>query len=202
LIYYYLSGFKNIIMRQHILPALRLTLVCLLFFCGVYTLFIWVIAQASPGKGEGETVSVNGKVVGYALEGQNFSADIYFWSRPSAVGYNATGSGGSNKGPTNPDYLKDVTSRIDSFLVHNKTVNKEDIPSELVTASGSGLDPDISRQAAYVQVARIAKVRGMTEEAVKALVEKHIDHPLLGLLGTEKINVLSLNIDLDKTTTK
>jgi potassium-transporting ATPase KdpC subunit len=189
-------------MKQHIIPALRLTLVCILFFCGLYTLFIWGIAQASPGKGEGETVSVNGKVVGYKLEGQNFSNDQYFWSRPSAVGYNAAGSGGSNKGPTNPDYLKDVTSRIDSFLVHNKTVNKNDIPSELVTASGSGLDPDISRQAAYIQVTRISKIRGMSEEALKALIDKHIDHPLMDLMGTEKINVLSLNIDLDKETAK
>jgi len=185
-------------MKQNILPALRLTLTCLLFFCGVYTLFIWAIAQASPGKGEGVTLSANGKVVGYALEGQNFSADQYFWSRPSAVGYNAAGSGGSNKGPTNPDYLKDVNSRIDSFLVHNKTISKQDIPSELVTASGSGLDPDISRGAAYVQISRIAKKRGMTEDAVKVFVEKHIDYPLLGFLGTEKINVLKLNIDLDK----
>jgi potassium-transporting ATPase KdpC subunit len=189
-------------MKQHIIPALRLTLVCLLFFCGLYTLLIWGIAQASPGKGEGETVSVNGKVVGYKLEGQNFSNDQYFWSRPSAVGYNAAGSGGSNKGPTNPDYLKDVTSRIDSFLVHNKTVNKNDIPSELVTASGSGLDPDISRQAAYIQVTRIARIRGMSEEALKKLIDKHIDPPLVDLMGTEKINVLSLNIDLDKETAK
>jgi K+-transporting ATPase ATPase C chain len=193
---------KNNIMKQHIIPALRLTLVCLLFFCGIYTLLIWGIAQASPGKGEGETVSANGKVVGYKLEGQNFSNDQYFWSRPSAVGYNAAGSGGSNKGPTNPDYLKDVTSRIDSFLVHNKTVSRIDIPSELVTASGSGLDPDISRQAAYVQVARVAKARGISEEAVKSIVEKHIDRPLLGLMGTEKINVLSLNIDLDMSSAK
>ena len=185
-------------MKQHIIPALRLTLVCLLFFCGLYTLLIWGIAQASPGKGEGVTLSANGKVVGYALEGQNFSADQYFWSRPSAVGYNAAGSGGSNKGPTNPDYLKDVNSRIDSFLVHNKTISKQDIPSELVTASGSGLDPDIYRGAAYVQIPRIAKKRGMTEDAVKVFVEKHIDYPLLGFLGTEKINVLKLNIDLDK----
>jgi potassium-transporting ATPase KdpC subunit len=189
-------------MKQHIIPALRLTLVCLLFFCGIYTLLIWGIAQASPGKGEGETVSVNGKVVGYKLEGQNFSNDQYFWSRPSAVGYNAAGSGGSNKGPTNPDYLKDVTSRIDSFLVHNKTVSRIDIPSELVTASGSGLDPDISREAAYVQVARVAKTRGISEEAVKSIVEKHIDRPLLGLMGTERINVLSLNIDLDMSSAK
>jgi potassium-transporting ATPase KdpC subunit len=189
-------------MKQHIIPALRLTLVCILFFCGLYSLLIWGIAQAAPGKGEGVTVSVNGKVVGYALEGQNFSADQYFWSRPSAVGYNAAGSGGSNKGPTNPDYLKDVTSRIDSFLVHNKSVRKEDIPSELVTASGGGLDPDISREAAYAQVSRIAAKRGMREDALKAIVDSHVDRPLLGLMGTEKINVLRLNIDLDQVSKK
>jgi K+-transporting ATPase ATPase C chain len=185
-------------MKQHIIPALRLTLVCLVFFCGIYTLVIWGIAQASPGKGEGVVVLAKDKVVGYALEGQNFNTDQYFWSRPSAAGYNAAGSAGSNKGPTNPDYLKDVNSRIDSFLAHNKGIDKMNIPSDLVTASGSGLDPDISREAALIQIARIAKTRGVTEDAVKALVEKHIDAPLLGLMGTEKVNVLSLNIDLDK----
>ena len=131
-------------MKQHILPAIRLTIICLIFFSGIYTLLIFGIAQFAPAQGEGETILRNGKVIGYALEGQNFTSDQYFMSRPSAVGYNAAGSAGSNKGPTNPDYLKDVQSRIDSFLVHNKTVKKEQIPSELVTASGSGLDPDIS----------------------------------------------------------
>ena len=104
------------------------------------------IAQAAPAKGKGETVTVNGKVVGYKLIGQKFTDDKYFWSRPSAVDYNAAGSGGSNKGPTNPDYLKTVQDRIDSFLVHNPGIKKEEIPSELVTASGSGQDPDISVQ--------------------------------------------------------
>ena len=102
------------------------------------------IGQAAPGGGKGETVSVNGKVVGYKLIGQKFTDDKYFWGRPSAVDYNAAGSAGSNKGPTNPDYLKTVQDRIDTFLVHNPGIKKEEIPSELVTASGSGLDPDIS----------------------------------------------------------
>jgi potassium-transporting ATPase KdpC subunit len=189
-------------MKQHILPALKLTLVCLLFFCGVYTALIWAIAQAAPGKGDGVTVVRNGKTIGYQLEGQNFSNDQYFWTRPSAVAYNAAGSGGSNKGPTNPDYLKDVRSRIDSFLAHNNTIRKEDIPSELVTASGSGLDPDISRQAAYIQIPRIAKIRGLPEASVRGLVDHHIERPLLGLMGTEKINVLNLNIDLDNLSPK
>jgi len=167
-------------------------------FVGLYTLLIWGIAQAAPGNGKGETVSVNNKVVGYKLEGQNFTADNYFNSRPSACGYNAAGSGGSNKGPSNPDYLKDVQSRIDTFLVHNPSVKKENIPAELVTASGSGLDPDLSPQGAYVQVARIAKARNIADEKIKALIAQQIQKPLLGLLGTEKVNILQLNIELDK----
>lgn len=184
-------------MKQHILPALRLTLVCIVFFCVIYPLLIWGIAQAAPAKGEGETVTINGKVVGFALIGQSFTSDRYFQGRPSAVGYNAAGSGGSNKGPSNPGYLKDVQSRIDSFLVHNPGVKKEDIPSELVTASGGGLDPDISPAGAYVQVGRIAARRRISEEAMRQLVAQHIQKPLLGLFGTERVNVLALNIALD-----
>ena len=185
-------------MKQHILPALKLTFMSIVVFVGLYTLLIWGIAQAAPGNGKGETVSVNNKIVGYKLEGQNFTADNYFNSRPSACGYNAAGSGGSNKGPSNPDYLKDVQSRIDTFLVHNPSVKKENIPAELVTASGSGLDPDLSPQGAYVQVARIAKARNIADEKIKALIAQQIQKPLLGLLGTEKVNILQLNIELDK----
>lgn len=184
-------------MKEHILPAIRLTIICILFFCGVYTLVILGVAQAAPAKGEGQQVTVNGKVVGYKLIGQKFTADKYFWSRPSAVDYNAAGSGGSNKGPTNPDYLKSVRDRIDSFLVHNPGVKKEDIPSELVTASGSGQDPDLSPAAAYIQVKRIAARRNSSEDKIKELVVRHIEKPLFGLFGTEKVNVLKLNIDLD-----
>lgn len=186
-------------MKQNILPAIRLTLVCMVFFMGIYSLVILAGAQLAPGKGKGETVTVNGKVVGWKLLGQKFTDDKYFWSRPSAVDYNAAGSGGSNKGPTNPDYLQQVKDRIDSFLVHNPGVNKKDIPSDLVTASGAGLDPHISVQGAYIQVERVAKVRNIPVERVRALVEKHIEKPLLGLFGTERINVLQLNIDLDNS---
>jgi len=185
-------------MKQHFFPALRLTLVCIVVFMGLYTLLIWGIAQAAPNNGKGETVSVNNKVVGYKLEGQNFSDDKYFNSRPSACGYNAAGSGASNKGPSNPDYLKDVQNRINTFLVHNPSVKKEDIPSELLTASGSGLDPDLSPKGAYVQVPRIAKTRNISEEKIIALVAQQIQKPLLGLFGPEKVNVLELNIELDK----
>jgi K+-transporting ATPase ATPase C chain len=184
-------------MKQQLLPAIKLTIACLIFFSGIYTLLIFGIAQFAPGHGEGESILQNGKVIGYVLEGQNFTQDKYFISRPSAVGYNAAGSAGSNKGPTNPDYLKDVQTKIDSFLVHNKTVSKDQIPSELVTASGSGLDPNLSLMGARVQVPRVAAARGVSEEKINALVDQSIEKPLFGLFGTEKVNVLKLNLALD-----
>ena len=185
-------------MKKYLLPSLKLTLVLLIICSVLYPLFIAAVAKLAPGGGKGETVSVNGKVVGYANIGQKFTDDKYFWSRPSAVDYNAAGSAGSNKGPTDSAYLKTVQDRIDSFLVHNPSVKKADIPSELVTASGSGLDPDLSPQGAYVQVARIAKTRNISEEKINALVAQQIQKPLLGLFGPEKVNVLKLNIELDK----
>jgi potassium-transporting ATPase KdpC subunit len=185
-------------MKQNILPAIRLTIVCMIFFMGIYSLLILAGAQLAPGKGKGETVMVDNKIVGWKLLGQKFTDDKYFWSRPSAVDYNAAASGGSNKGPTNPEYLKQVQDRIDTFVAHNPGIKKDEIPSDLVTASGAGLDPHISVQAANVQVKRIAASRNLPEVTVKELVSRHIEKPLLGLFGTERINVLQLNIDLDK----
>jgi K+-transporting ATPase ATPase C chain len=185
-------------MTKHLLPALKLTLCCIVLFCIVYTTFIWGIAAlAAPEHGQGETLRQNGKVAGYALEGQNFTQDRYFWGRPSAVGYNAAGSGGSNKGPSNPDYLKDVQAHIDSFLQHNPGIKKEDIPAELVTYSGGGLDPDLSPAGALVQVKRVAAARRLSEEKVRELVQRHVQGPLWGLFGPDKVNVLKLNIALD-----
>ncbi|MDE3144802.1 MAG: K(+)-transporting ATPase subunit C [Bacteroidota bacterium] len=184
-------------MKQNILPAIKLTALTIVFFIGIYTLIIWLVAQVARNKGLGETVIVNNKVVGYKLEGQKFSDDKYFWDRPSAAGYNAAASSGSNKGTTNPDYLKDVQSKIDTFLVHNPTVKKEDIPSDLITYSGSGLDPDISVEAANIQVNRIAATRKIDKEKIQKLVNDHIQKPFAGLFGTSKVNVLLLNIDLD-----
>ena len=184
-------------MKRYILPAIRLTIVLIVVLAGIYPLLIAGIAKMAPGHGHGVTVMHNGRVVGYANIGQKFTADKYFWSRPSAVDYNAAGSAGSNKGPSNPDYLKTVQERIDTFLVHNPGVKKEEIPAELVTASGSGLDPDLSPAAADIQAARIAKVRGIPEEKIKALVKQYTKAPLLGMLGPSKVNVLQLNIALD-----
>jgi len=184
-------------MKKNLLISLKLTLVMLILCSVLYPLLIAGVGKAAPGGGKGETLSVNGKVVGYRLIGQKFTEDKYFWSRPSAVDYNAAGSAGSNKGPSNPDYLKIVQDRIDTFLVHNPGIKKEEIPADLVTASGSGLDPDISPASAYVQVKRIARVRGLSEENVKTLVDDHITKPFLGM-GPSKVNVLKLNIALDE----
>ena len=183
-------------MKRNLLISLKLSLVMIILCAVLYPLLIAGIGKITPGGGKGKTLSVNGKVVGYELLGQKFTDDKYFWGRPSAVDYNAAGSAGSNKGPSNPDYLKLVQDRVDSFLVHNPGIKKEEIPADMVTASGSGLDPDISPASAYVQVKRIAAIRKLQEEKVKALVEQHVDKPFMGL-GPEKVNVLKLNIALD-----
>lgn len=183
-------------MKENIFPGIRLTLVCLLFFSGVYTLIVFGFAQFSPNNGKGEIITQNGKKY-YINIGQQFTNDQYFYSRPSAVEYNAAGAGGSNKGPSNPDYLAKVKERIDTFLVHNPGINMADIPSDLVTASGGGLDPHISVQAAIVQVKRIAKIRGIAEGNIQQLIITNTEKPLLGFLGTERINVLKMNLALD-----
>lgn len=183
-------------MKENIFIAIKLTFICLIFFSGIYTLSVFGIAQFAPNHGKGEIIVHNGKTF-YTNIGQSFTDDKYFNSRPSAVAYNAAGSGGSNKGPSNPDYLKDVQSRIDTFLVHNRGISKSEIPSDLITASGSGLDPNISVQAATVQVKRIAKIRNISENDLQQLIQQNTEKPLLNLLGTEKINVLKLNISLD-----
>ena len=183
-------------MKTNFLPALKLTLVCLLFFSGIYTIIILGAAQLAPNKGKGEIIIANGKTF-YTNIGQKFTDDKYFYSRPSAVDYNAAGSGGSNKANSDSEYLALIKSRIDSFMVHNPEVNKADIPSEMVTASGSGLDPHISVQGANVQIKRIAKIRNIPEANIKELVTQYTEGSMLGLFGPEKINVLKLNLALD-----
>src|ERR1035437_4109257 len=158
-------------MKSHIIPAIKLTLVCILVLVVAYTIVVWGIGQViAPNHGKGEIVnygnSQKASKYGFANIGQSFTAYKYFWSRPSAVGYNAAGSGGSNKGPTNKEYLAQVQARIDTFMMHNPSVKKSEIPVEMVTASGSGLDPDISPASAMIQVARIAKVRNIPEDKI------------------------------------
>ncbi len=188
-------------MRTNLIPALRMTAVMLVLCCGIYTLVVWGFAGiAGPQGGEAELVSRDSKPVGAALVGQLFTSDGYFQGRPSAIDYNAQGSSGSNKGPSNPDHLATVQARIDTFLVHNPGVSKSEIPSELVTASGSGLDPHLSVQAARVQAKRVVAARGISEGAVMKLIDDNTDGPLMGLFGTTTINVLELNLALDAAT--
>ena len=185
-----------------LLKSLKITLAFCVFFSVFYILILWVFAQvAGPNKGNAEVATLDGKVVGAANVGQMFTKDIYFWGRPSSAGdgYDATSSAGSNKGPTNQEYLDEVKARIDTFLVHHPYLNRADVPAEMVTASGSGLDPNITPQCAYVQVKRVAQARGLTEKQVRAIVDKSIEKPFLGLLGTEKVNVLKLNIALEES---
>jgi len=184
-------------MKTNIFPAIKLTLVTLVFFTVIYPAIIWAVAQLVPNNGKGEVIVANGKTY-YSNVGQTFTEDKYFNSRPSAVDYNAAGSGGSNKGPSNEEYLQTVQARIDTFLVLNPGVDKKDIPVELVTASGSGLDPNISPKAAMVQVKRVAATRKVSEETVEKLIAENTEAPLIGLFGLEKINVLKLNLALDK----
>lgn len=177
------------------IQSIRLTLVLTVLLCIAYPIIIASAGKLSKGKGDGETITVNGKVVGYAALGQKFDKPQYFWSRPSAVGYNAAGSAGSNKGPSNPDYLKDVSNRIDTVLKYHPYLKRSDIPADMVTASGSGLDPDISPAAAQIQVKRVAQYRKLDQQKVAALVANHIEKPTF---GPAKVNVLKLNVALDQ----
>ena len=166
-----------------LLKSIKITLVFCVFFSVFYILVLWLFARvAGPNQGNAEVVTLNGKVVGAANVGQKFTEDIYFWGRP-----------------TNPEYLAEVKSRIDTFLVHHPYLSRKDVPAEMVTASGSGLDPDITPQSAYVQVKRVAQARGMDVEEVRRIVDKAVEKPLLGVFGTEKVNVLKLNIALEET---
>lgn len=186
-------------MKQELLPALKLTALCLLFFSGLYTLVLMGIGHLTPHDGNAATIEANGRTY-YTNIAQRFTQDRYFRPRPSAVDYNAAGSGASNKGPGNPDHLAAVQARIDTFLVHNPGIAISEVPVELVTASGSGLDPHLSVKAARVQARRVANARGMGEAEVLKLINDHTEAPLMGLLGPAKINVLQLNLALDAAT--
>ena len=186
---------------RNLVKSLRLTLVFCVFFSICYILVLWIFGLiVGPGGGNAETLVLNGRVVGAANVWQQFTKDVYFWGRPSHAGdgYDASSSSGSNKGPTNEEYLADVNTRIDSFLEKHPYLERNDVPSEMVTASASGLDPHITPESAYVQVKRVAKARGMEEGAVRSLVDQAVEKPLLSMFGTEKVNVLKLNIALEK----
>ncbi len=183
-------------LRTAILLFIVFTVVC----GGIYPLAITGIAQTLFPKQAGGSLIAgkDGREIGSRLIGQPFSAPKYFWPRPSATSdfaYNPMGSGGSNSGPTNPDYLKSVADRVKTLRDSGVT---GPIPAELVQASGSGLDPHISPEAARLQIARVAKVRGLSEDAIAALVARTSEDRQFGLLGEPRVNVLVLNLELDK----
>jgi K+-transporting ATPase ATPase C chain len=185
-------------MKNQFIISIKLTIVTMVIFGAGYPLLITGLAKVmAPNGGSGEVVTVNGKPAGFELIGQKFDDEGYFNTRPSAVDYNAAATGGSNKGPTNPEYLAQVQSRIDSFLNHNPDITLSQIPVDLITASGSGLDPHISAEAARIQIPRIAKARGIDAGKLTQLVEDHVDKPLLGI-GPSRVHVLRLNIALDQ----
>jgi len=181
-------------------PSLRMLVVLSVLTGIVYPLLTWGIAQlAFPGAANGSLIERNGKAVGSTLIGQPFDDPKYFWSRPSATSpqpYNGASSSGSNQGPTNPALADAVKDRIKA-LRDADPGNVAAIPADLVTASGSGLDPEISLASAEYQLARVAKARGVSAESVRKLVGENTSGRTLGLLGEPRVNVLRLNLALD-----
>jgi K+-transporting ATPase ATPase C chain len=190
-------------LRHQLLPAIAL-LVALSVLTGVaYPAAVTAIAQvAFPAQATGSMIVVDGKTVGSTLIGQAFSDQRYLWGRPSAAGvtdsnpagYDANASGGSNLGTTNKNLIDRVTATVDALRAAN---GNAPVPVDLVTTSGSGLDPEISPAAAEYQVARIAAARGINETDVRTVIARHTEQPLLGLIGQPRVNVLLVNLDLD-----
>jgi K+-transporting ATPase ATPase C chain len=187
-------------MRRALLISLRMAIATIVLTGLVYPLLIWGIsAGLFPKQANGSLVrDSGGTVIGSSLIGQNFSADKYFHPRPSAAGsgYDAMASGFSNLGPTSKTLISQVDSRV-ADVVRTDGATKGNVPVDMVTASASGLDPDISPDNAFVQVDRVAKARGMSPETVRALVTQHIKGRDLGFLGEPRVNVLELNLALD-----
>src|SRR5262245_58017905 len=187
-------------MWKDLRPALLLFIVLSAITGIVYPLLVTGVAQGLfPRQANGSLIENNGKAVGSELIGQGFAAPKYFWGRPSATSpypYNASSSGGSNQGPTNPALTDAVTARVKA-LRDADPGNTAPVPADLVTASGSGLDPHISPAAAEYQVARVAKARGLDPRKVRALVAAATEGRQLGFLGEPRVNVLRLNLALD-----
>src|SRR5579863_8745103 len=187
-------------MRSLIRPALVLFLILTVITGVVYPLVVTGIAQVVfPKEAAGSLITKDGRIVGSRLIGQSFSGPKYFWSRPSATTpqpYNGLASGGSNLGPLNPALTDAVKTRIAALQAADPT-NHASIPVDLVTASASGLDPDISLAAAYYQADRIARLRHLSPDRVRALIAVHAKGKALGVIGEPRVNVLELNLALD-----
>jgi K+-transporting ATPase ATPase C chain len=189
-------------MRTQTIIALKFLLAMTVLTGIIYPLVMTVIAQLSfPSKANGSLIFEDGKVLGSVLIGQKFDSSIYFWSRPSAIGYNPVPSGASNYGPTNDTLKKQVTARRALFAKINSITDVATIPKEMIFASASGLDPHISPQAALMQVERISKARqfdNSEREKLLKIINELTEAPQFLFLGEQRINVLSLNIELNK----
>ena len=179
------------------LAGLRLLLVLTVVLGLAYPLAVYGVGRLVPDKADGSMLTVDGQVVGSRLLGQSFDDDEWFLPRPSEAGdgYDPLASGASNLGPENPDLLASVTERKQA-VADREDVDPSEVPADAVTASGSGLDPDISPEYARLQVDRVARVRGLEPTAVRQLVEDHVQGRDLGLLGEPHVNVLELNAAL------
>jgi len=188
-------------MKSLIRPAVTLFALLTVVTGVLYPLAVTGVAKvAFPNQAAGSLISKDGRAIGSSLVGQNFSDPKYFWGRPSAtspMAYNAANSGGSNQGPTNPALVDAIKGRVDALKAADPT-NTADVPIDLVTASASGIDPEISVAAARYQVARVAKARGVSPDVIEARVARHTVDRLFGLLGEPRVNVLELNLDLDQ----
>lgn len=184
---------------RHLATSTRYTIFSVMLFGLIYPLVMTGIAQVLfPFQANGSLISVNGKTAGSAIIGQLWSKPQYFHGRPSAAGkgYDPTSTGGTNLGPTSKKLLDGIATAEKALIAENPGV-KDPIPPDLVTSSASGIDPDISPAGAYYQVPRVAKARGLTVAAVRALVAAHVTPRQLGLLGEPRVNVLELNRALD-----
>jgi K+-transporting ATPase ATPase C chain len=176
-------------MKTHLLISLRMTAVLVILTCGLYPLAVFAVGQlAFRQRANGSMVERNGHVIGSELIGQSFTSDRFFHSRPSASGYDATASGGTNFGPTSKKLRDAVASAVKSFDV------QANVPADAVTASASGLDPDISPANANAQAARVARANGVPVDQVRALVARTTEERFMGVFGERRVNVLRLNL--------